>query len=279
VPPTPAPLLSTIREDTVSTALPEPRPHTPRLSTAHLVALAAGVVAGLVVWRIGLPDVHVWDTTLDALTVPTALTVGAGVGVVVIAVTSHRAWRVVDMTVAAVIAVAGGLFLLGMNTAWTPLTAPVGRVYPPLPALLNGVWILPGVLAGLVVRKPGAALFGETVAAAIEALTGGLWGFTSLYYGVVEGLGVEIVFALMLYRRFGPVAAALAGVGGGLTLSALDLTFYVTDYPAGQKLAYVVLSVISCAVIAGLGGWALARGLAASGALAPLASGRTAERV
>jgi energy-coupling factor transport system substrate-specific component len=37
--------------------------------------------------------------------------------------------------------------------------------------------------------------------------------------------------------------------------------------------------VLSSAVIAGLGGWALARGLAASGALAPLASGRTAERV
>jgi energy-coupling factor transport system permease protein len=263
----------------VSTTVPGAGPRAPHLSTTHLVALLAGVVAGLVVWRVGLPDVPVWDTTLDALTVPTALTVGAGVGVVVIAVTSRRAWRVVDMTVAAVVAVAGGLFLLGMNTAWTPLTAPIGRVYPPLPAILNGVWILPGVLAGLVVRKPGASLFGETVAAAVEALTGGLWGFASLYYGVVEGLGVEVVFALMLYRRFGPVAAMLAGVGGGLALCALDLTFYVTDYPAGQKLAYVLLSLLSCAVIAGLGGWALTRGLAASGALAPLASGRAAERV
>jgi energy-coupling factor transport system permease protein len=255
------------------------RPGAPRLTTAHVVALAAGVVAGLLVWRVGLPDVHVWDTTLDVLTVPTALTVGAGVGVVVIAVTSRRSWRVVDMTVAAVLAAAGGIFLWGMNTAWIPLTTPIAKVYPPLPALLNGVWILPGVLAGLVVRKPGAALFGETVAAAIEALTGGLWGFTSLYYGVVEGLGVELVFALLLYRRFGPLAAMAAGAGGGVALSLLDLTFYFTDYPAGQKLGYVVLSVLSCALIAGLGGWALTRALAATGALAPLAAGRTAERV
>jgi energy-coupling factor transport system substrate-specific component len=255
------------------------RPGTPRLTTAHVVALAAGVVAGLLVWRVGLPDVHIWDTTLDVLTVPTALTVGAGVGVVVIAVTSRRTWRVVDMTVAAVLAAAGGIFLWGMNTAWIPLTTPIAKVYPPLPALLNGVWILPGVLAGLVVRKPGAALFGETVAAAIEALTGGLWGFTSLYYGIVEGLGVELVFALLLYRRFGPLAAMAAGAGGGVALSLLDLTFYFTDYPAGQKLEYVVLSVLSCALIAGLGGWALTRALAATGALAPLAAGRTAERV
>lgn len=253
--------------------------HAPRLSPAHLVAVVAGVVAGLVVWRVGLPGVHVWDTTLDTLTVPTALTVGAGVVVVVVAVTSHRGWRVVDMTVAAVVAAVGGLFLLGMNTAWTPLTTPIGRAYPPLPALLNGVWLVPGVLAGLVVRRPGAALFGETVAAAIEALTGGLWGFTSLYYGVVEGLGIEVVLALMLYRRFGPVAAMLAGAGGGAALSLLDLTFYVTDYPASQKVGYVVLSVLSGAVIAGLGSWALTRALAATGALAPLASGRSAERV
>ena len=250
-----------------------------RLTPAQLAALVAGLVAGLVVWQVGLPDDPVWDTTWSALTVPAALVVGAGVGVVAIAATTRRRWRVVDLTVAAVLAVAGGLLLWGMNTAWTPLTTPIGRLYPPLPAVLNGLWLLPGVLVGLVVRRPGAALLGETVAALIEAQLGGLWGFASVYYGVVEGLGAELVLALLLYRRFGLGAALAAGAGSGVALAVLDLTFYFTDYPAGQKVAYVVLSVLSGALIAGAGGWALTRALAATGALAPLASGRAAERV
>jgi energy-coupling factor transport system substrate-specific component len=255
------------------------RPGLPRLTRAQLTALAAGALAGLVVWLVGLPHDPVWDTTWSALTVPAALVVGAGVGVVTIAATTRRRWRVVDMTVAAVLAVAGGLLLWGMNTAWTPLTTPIGRLYPPLPALLNGIWLLPGVLGGIVVRRPGAALFAETVAAVIEAQLGGLWGFASVYYGVIEGLGAELVLALLLYRRFGPVAALAAGAGSGIALSVLDLTFYFTDYPAGQKVAYVVLSVLSGAVVAGGGAWAITRALARTGALAPLESGRAAERV
>lgn len=253
------------------------RPAAPGLG--RLAAVAVGALAGLVVWRVGLPDRPVWDTTWKDLTVPAALAVGLGVGALVLGIGSRRSWRVVDMTVAAVLAVAGGLFLWGMNSAWIPVTTPIARVYPQLPAVLNGVWVLPGVLAAFVVRRPGAALFAETVAAVIEALTGGNWGFASVYYGVVEGLGVEIVLALMLYRRWGLGAAMAAGAGGGLATTALDLTFYLPDAPADQKLAYLVLTVISAAVIAGAGSWALARALARTGALAPLAAGRTAERV
>ena len=200
----------------IRSELHQDRPGLPRLTRGQLLALAAGVLAGLAVWVVGLPDDPVWDTTWSALTVPAALVVGAGVGVVTIAATTRRRWRVVDMTVAAVLAVAGGLLLWGMNTAWTPITEPIGRLYPPLPAVLNGIWLLPGVLAGLVVRRPGAAVLAETVAALIEAQLGGLWGFASVYYGVIEGLGAELVFALLLYRRFGLGAALAAGAGSAV---------------------------------------------------------------
>jgi energy-coupling factor transport system substrate-specific component len=250
-----------------------------RPTTPQLVAIAAGLAAGLAVWLVGLPDRPVWDTTWKDLTVPVAVLVSAGAVVVVTAATQRRRWRVVDLTVAAVLAVAGGLLLWGMNAAYAPVTAPLSRVWPPLPALVSGVWLVPGVLVGLVVRRPGAALLGETVAALIEAQLGGLWGFASLYYGVIEGLGAEVVLALLLYRRFGLGAALATGAGAALALVALDLTFYYPEFPADQKLAYLVISVLSGAVVAGGGSWLLTRALAATGALAPLASGRSAERV
>ena len=116
------------------------RPATP--GVGRLAAVAVGALAGLVVWRVGLPDRPVWDTTWKDLTVPAALAVGLGVGALVLGIGSRRSWRVVDMTVAAVLAVAGGLFLWGMNSAWIPVTTPIARVYPQLPAVLNGVWVL-----------------------------------------------------------------------------------------------------------------------------------------
>ena len=253
-----------------------------RLARPHLVALAVGLAAGLAVWFVGLPDSLVWgstDTTWRSYTLSAALLVAAGVGVAGIAATTQRRWRVVDLTVAAVLAVAGGLLLWGLNAGWTVFTTPIGRVWPPLPAVLNGLWVLPGVLVGLVVRRPGAALLGETLAALIEAQLGGLWGFATVYYGVAEGLGAELVLALLLYRRFGLGAAMAAGAGSAVVLSVLDLTLYYPDYPPGQRLAYAVLSVLSGAVIAGGGAWLLTRALARTGALAPLASGRAAERV
>ncbi len=187
-------------------------------------------------------------------------------------------WRVVDIVVAAVLGVAGGLFLWGVSAAWTPITAPLS-FYPPASALLAGLWLVPGVVGALVIRKPGAAVFTELVAAILEALLGNQWGFATVYYGLLEGLGAEIVVAVFLYRRFGLLTGLGAGAGAGVALGLLDTFIYYPQFSATSKLVYLGLAVVSGALIAGVGGWALTRALARTGALAPLASGRTAARV
>ncbi len=193
-------------------------------------------------------------------------------------VVTRRRWRVVDIVVASVLGVAGGLFFWVVAQSWEAVTAPLAA-YPPASALLGGLWLLPGVLGGLVIRKPGAAVYVELVAATLEALLGNRWGFTTVWYGLLEGLGAEIVLAIFLYRRFGPIVALLTGAGAGIALGILDLTFWYPAFSPSHKVAYLLLAVLSGAVIAGLGGWALTRALARAGALGPLASSGSARRV
>ena len=81
-------------------------------------------------------------------------------------------WRVVDIVVAALIAVAGGVIFWAWSQGANLIYVPVNAVYPPLSGLYAGGWMIPAVLGMLIIRKPGAALFCETVAATGELIMG-----------------------------------------------------------------------------------------------------------
>ena len=190
----------------------------------------------------------------------------------------RRPWRVVDIVVASVLAVVGGVVFAIWNATYTPVfTALAG--FPPATALVVGLWLVPGVLGGLVIRKLGAAVYTELVAALVSALIGNQWGFTTVWYGALEGLGAELVLLAVLYRRFDLPVALAAGAGAGLACGVLDDVFYNAGLSTPYLVGYVLFAMLSGLVVAGLGSWALTRALARTGALAPLASGRAAERV
>jgi len=184
-------------------------------------------------------------------------------------------WRVVDIVVASVLAVAGGLvFVLWNSLGYTVITTPFEAALPGLQALFHGVWLFPGVLVALVIRKPGAALYGEIVAASVSALIGTEWGPLTLLSGLVQGLGAELVLAFFLYRAWGLIPALLAGAGAGVAMSALDLTVWYAGAAPQFMAVYAVSGIISGALFAGFGSWLLMRGLARTGALSRFAAGR-----
>jgi len=188
---------------------------------------------------------------------------------------AHRyRWRVVDIVVASVIGVASGLVFLAWNVAYNPLSAPISALLPGLQALLGGGWLFAGVLTALVVRKPGAALFGELVAAAVSALVGNQWGPWTLESGLVQGLAAEVVFALFLYSSWRIVVAILAGAASGLALALNDLVLWYPGSDLPFSIIYTVSGVVSGAVIAGVLSWLAVRALARTGALSRFASGR-----
>lgn len=186
-------------------------------------------------------------------------------------------WRVVDIVVASVLGVASALVFFAWNQLYAPATAPLEALLPGAQALLYGIWLFAGVLGGLVIRKPGAALFTELVAAIVSALMGAQWGgFATIEAGLVQGLGAEIIFLLFLYHRWNVVVAMLAGAAAGLAMAINDIVGYYLASGAAFQAVYTVSGVVSGAVIAGLGSWFIVRGLAKTGALGRFASGRVA---
>lgn len=190
---------------------------------------------------------------------------------------SYR-WRVVDIVVASVLAVASGLVFVMWNVASNPIGAPLGALLPGLQALLGGGWLFAGVLTALVIRKPGAALYGELVAATVSALVGNQWGVLTLESGLVQGLAAELVFAAFLYRRWTLPVAVLAGSVAGLALAVNDLLLWYPGAAAAFATIYTVSAIVSGALLAGALSWYVVRALAETGALSRFASGRTAAR-
>lgn len=190
-------------------------------------------------------------------------------------------WRVVDIVVAAVLGVATGLLFLIWNNLGYAWYSAADALTPGLGGIAVGIWLIGGVLGGLVIRKPGAALFVELLAAVVSALVGNQWGIETLYSGLAQGLGAELVFALFAYRRFGIVPAMLAGAAAGAAAWVLELFVSGNLLKTPEFLGlYLGTLLVSGAVLAGLLGWVLVRALAATGALSRFAAGQdVAQRV
>jgi len=193
--------------------------------------------------------------------------------------TRNFRWRVVDIVVASVIGVASGLVFLLWNIAYRGPSALLEPLLPGLQGLLDGPWLFAGVLGALIIRKPGAAIYTETIAAAVSAITliGNTWGAAlTIEAGIIQGLGAEIVFLLFAYRVWKLPVAVLAGAGAALAGGINNLVLWYAGADFGFTVTYLISTVISGALIAGALPWVLTRGLASTGALDRFASGREA---
>jgi len=190
-------------------------------------------------------------------------------------VLSRLRWRVVDIVVASVIGVASGLIFLLWNIGYLGPKSLLEPLLPGLQGLLDGPWLFAGVLGALIIRKPGAALYTETLAAVVSALVGNQWGgFLTLEAGLVQGLGAELVFLIFLYRAWKLPVAILAGAGAAIAGGINNLVLWYAGADAAFTVIYMVSTTVSGAVIAGALSWFLARGLATTGALDRFAVGR-----
>jgi energy-coupling factor transport system substrate-specific component len=187
-------------------------------------------------------------------------------------------WRTVDIVVAAAIAIAFGVVFWAWNQVWAAAT-PAFVAIPPAQNILYGVWLVPAVLAGLIIRKPGAALFTELVAASVSAVLGSQWGLDAVISGALQGLGAEIVFLVLGYRRWTIAVALIAAIGTAIAAWVHDTPLYYADIGLGPQLVILAFMAVSAIVIAGIGSWLLMRSLVQTGVLAQFPAGRAQQRV
>ena len=189
-------------------------------------------------------------------------------------------WRVIDIVTAAVLGVACGLIFVAWNPVGGAAFDVLGKVLPGLSGLATGIWLLGGTLGGYVIRKPGAALFVEVLAASVSMALGSQWAVETIYSGLAQGLGAEVVFALVAYRRFN---ATIAGAAGAVSFAfewVLELFLYAHIAKGVLYNAiYLVCGMASGIVLAGILAWALTNALAKTGALDRFASGRGAREL
>ena len=109
--------------------------------------------------------------------------------------------------------IAFGVAFWGWDVALYPLVS-AAIVFPPLGSLTLGVWLIPAVAGALLVRRPGAALYTELIAATVEMFLGNQWGAGVLVSAVLSGVVV-------------------AGLGGYAIVRALAATGAVDAFPPG----------------------------------------------
>ncbi len=185
---------------------------------------------------------------------------------------SFKDWTTREIVVAAVLAVAVGVIFW----AWGLLWSSAFQVIPfPFSYALVGVWMVGGLLVPYVIRRPGAALFGELVAAFVSMAMGNQWGILTMASGFVQGVGAEAVFAAFRWKRFTGIAlyaaAALAGAFS-ILLDTFVYSYYAT-YSWSSIGVAAILCVASSVVLGGGLSHLLGALLARTGVLSGLAGG------
>jgi energy-coupling factor transport system substrate-specific component len=175
-------------------------------------------------------------------------------------------WRTRDIVVAAVIGVAFGVVFWAWNLAYAAID-PLFAFAPWLKDLGYGIWLMPAIVAPLIIRKPGAAIFAEMVAAGLSALLGSTWGPDVLLSGFLQGAAAELVFAFTLYRSYGVITLVLAAVASALAAFVHDWVIWYPTVDQTIQILRAFAMIASAAVIAAGGSILLVRSLRRTGVL------------
>jgi energy-coupling factor transport system permease protein len=165
-----------------------------------------------------------------------------------------KAWTTRDLLVTVMIGIIFGLILAGAMNLTTVLQA----VTSPLiaSALLMFPFVMAGVIAPYIIRRPGAAILSELISGLVM-IPFTPFGFVVVAGRLIEGIVYESPFLITRYKKYGWLPMIIGGALGGTALYSLMLPSY-----GGFSLKPAILmGVIVLNVISSAAGGALAKAL------------------
>ncbi|WP_178024206.1 ECF transporter S component [uncultured Paenibacillus sp.] len=165
------------------------------------------------------------------------------------------------------------VFLSPLNQALNGLGGPI------LTSTITGLYMIYGLLAYYIIRKPGTALITYGIGAVVQAFMGTAYGILSCFVAAACYLIiVEAAFALVRYKKW---SWSMLMITGGamvpLWFFFAAQMFGYTKWGMDVLLIALVVRVLSGMILCGLLVKLLGDALAGSGLLRRFAAGRRAE--
>ena len=176
----------------------------------------------------------------------------------------NNKWKTREVVIVAIVAAVIGVIYTLMDYAYMPLSAVLGPIFM---ELTFGIYLLSAALPMFIVRKPGFALFGALVTAAVNILLGSAYGIQVVLAGVLQAVGVELVYALFKYKP-NLLCLVLSGIVAALFVFVRDyLVFGYAALPVLTLVAMLAVRFVSAAVIGVLLVKVIRAGLAKAGVM------------
>ncbi|BCH33860.1 putative HMP/thiamine permease protein YkoE [Mesorhizobium sp. L-8-10] len=153
----------------------------------------------------------------------------------------NSAWTLRDILIVTVLGAVFGVLYLAWVQVWLIAQAVFG---PVTMDVVMGFWFIVSIIAAVIIRKPGAALFSELLAAATQILLGSPAGLLLLVTGLVQGAGAEAVFAATRWRNYRLPVLIAAGIGAAIV--SFVYTWIRFDYGALAPGLLVTMFVLRC---------------------------------
>lgn len=157
-----------------------------------------------------------------------------------------RAWTTRDLLVTAVIGIVFALLVSAVVNfgfvlwaATTPLVAV---------AVFNGAFVMAGMTAPYIIRRPGAAIISELITGlAMSPFT--IFGFGAIAGRLMEGVVYELPFLATRYRRYDWLPMMLGGIIGGTAFFFMTMAVYgAQNLSTGFLVGLVLINMASCAL-------------------------------